>query len=299
MTLLAGLAVGIFVYFLVGLLTGYMPDINVRRFRRRTQISNRQLWLNQAGVAVTPRQFVAGSIAVGAVAFFVLIAVTSAPLVAIVPAAGVAVLPRAYFARRRAAHLQRVQSAWPDGLRDVIASIAAGRSLAQALNSLAASGPAPLQEAFSRFPMLSRMLGTVPALEVIKEELADPASDRVIEVLVLAHERGGQIVRDILEDLVAATTRDLKLLEEVETEGLEMKINARAVLVLPWLVLVALTIREGPFRDFYRSPGGLLVVLLAGVLSVVGGLLIARLARTRAEQRVFGSSATLATREPA
>jgi len=226
-------------------------------------------------------------------------AATGAPLVAIVPAAGIAALPRAYFARRRAAHLQRVQAAWPDGLRDVIASIAAGRSLPQALNALAASGPAPLQEAFARFPMLSRMLGTVPALEVIKEELADPTSDRAIEVLVLAHERGGQIVRDILEDLVAATTRDLKLLEEVETEGLEMKINARAVLVLPWLVLVALTIREGPFRDFYRSAGGLLVVLVAGALSVAGGLLIARLARTRTEQRVFGSSATVATREQA
>jgi tight adherence protein B len=297
--LLAGLAVGVFVYFLVGFATGYAPDIRIRRLRPRTQISNRQLWLNQAGVAVTPRQFVASSVAVGALAFLGIAAVTGAPLVAVVPAAGVAALPRAYFARRRAAHMRRVQAAWPDGLRDVIASIAAGRSLQQALNTLAASGPAPLQDAFARFPMLSRMLGTVPALEVIKEELADPTSDRVIEVLVIAHERGGQIVRDILEDLVAATTRDLKLLEEIETEGLEMKINARAVLVLPWLVLVALTIREGPFRDFYRSPGGLIVVLVAGALSVAGGLLIARLARTRGEQRVFGSSATVAVRERA
>jgi tight adherence protein B len=299
MTLLAGVAVGVFVYFLVGFATGYAPDIRVRRLRPREQISSRQLWLNQAGVAVTPRQFIIGSVVVGALAFLVIAAVTGAPLVALVPAAGVAALPRAYFARRRAAHLRRVQAAWPDGLRDVIASIAAGRSLPQALNTLAASGPAPLQDAFGRFPMLSRMLGTLPALEVIKEELADPTSDRVIEVLVLAHERGGQIVRDILEDLVAATTRDLKLLEEIETEGLEMKINARAVLVLPWLVLVALTIREGPFRDFYRSPGGLIVVLLAGVLSVVGGFLIARLARTRGEQRVFGSSATVPVREGA
>jgi tight adherence protein B len=299
MTLLAGLAVGVFVYFAVGFATGYTPEIRIRRFRRRAQIRNRQLWLNQAGVAVTPRQFVAGSVAVGAVAFVAIVALTGVPLVALVPAAGVAALPRAYFARRRAAHLQRVQAAWPDGLRDVIASIAAGRSLPQALNALAASGPAPLQEAFARFPMLARMLGTVPALEVIKEELADPTSDRVIEVLVIAHERGGQIVRDVLEDLVAATTRDLKLLEEVETEGLEMKINARAVLVLPWLVLVALTIRDGPFRDFYRSTGGLVVVLIAGLLSVVGGFFIARLASTRAEQRVFGSGATIAARERA
>lgn len=299
MTLLAGLAVGVFVYFLVGFATGYAPNLRIRRFRRRAQISNRQLWLNQAGAAVTPRQFVAGSVAVGAIAFVGIAAVTGAPLVAVVPAAGVAALPRAYFARRRAARLREVQAAWPDGLRDVIASITAGRSLPQALNTLAATGPAPLQDAFARFPMLSRMLGTIPALEVIKEELADPTSDRVIEVLVLAHERGGQIVRDILEDLVVATTRDLKLLEEIETEGLEMKINARAVLVLPWLVLVALTIREGPFRDFYRSTGGLIVVLVAGLLSLAGGYLIARLARTRAEQRVFGSSATVAVRESA
>jgi len=175
MPLLAGLAVGVFVYLLVGYATGYTPEIKIRRLRRRAQISNRQLWLNQAGVAVTPRQFVAGSVAVGAVAFVAIVAVTGAPLVALVPAAGVAALPRAYFARRRTVRLRQVQAAWPDGLRDVIASIAAGRSLSQALNALAASGPAALQEAFTRFPMLSRMLGTVPALEVIKEELADPS----------------------------------------------------------------------------------------------------------------------------
>ena len=90
-----------------------------------------------------------------------------------------------------------VQAAWPDGLRDLIASIAAGRSLAQALNALAASGPAPLRGRVRRgFPISARMLGTVPALEVVKEELADPTSDRVIEVLILAQQRGGQIVRD-------------------------------------------------------------------------------------------------------
>lgn len=297
MTLLAGLSFGVFVYFLVGFATGYAPEIKVRRFRRRRQISDRQLWLNQAGVALTPRQFWAGSIAVGLVAFLLVSAVTGTPLVALVPAAGVAALPAAYFGRRRAAHLQRVQAAWPDGLRDVIASIAAGRSLSQGLSSLAATGPEPLQDAFARFPLLARMLGTAPALEVVKEELADPTSDRVIEVLVLAHERGGQVVRDILEDLVVVTTRDLKLLDEIETEGLEMKINARAVLVLPWLVLVALTIRDGPFRDFYRSAGGLIVVIIAGVLSLVGGFLIARLGRMRAEQRVFGSSAPIAVPE--
>lgn len=296
MRLVAALAVGVFVYFLVGFLTGYAPELRIRRARAKSQVSRRQLWLHQAGVAVSPRQFWAVSAAAGGISFAVVIAITGTPLVAFVPAGAVAALPRAHLARRRATRLRRVQEAWPDGLRDLLASITAGRSLPQALTTLASSGPLPLQETFARFPLLSRMLGTVPALEVVKEELADPTSDRVIEVLILAQERGGQIVKDVLEDLVSATTKDLKVQDEIATEGLEMKINARVVLVLPWVVLVALTIRQGAFRDFYQSSAGLVVVMLGGVLSVLGYVLISRLGRTQQERRVFGSSAPLAGR---
>jgi tight adherence protein B len=109
----------------------------------------------------------------------------------------------------------------------------------------------------------------------------------VLEVLILAQERGGAIVRDILDDLVDATTRDLKLLDELETEGLEMRINARAVVVLPWLVLVALTARPGAFRDFYQSAGGVLTLVLAGFLTAIGVAVLGRLGREPIEARIF------------
>lgn len=111
----------------------------------------------------------------------------------------------------------------------------------------------------------------------------------MIEVLLLAHERGGAVVRAILEDLVDATTRDLKLLDELDTEGLEMRINARAVVVLPWIVLVALTARPGPFRDFYRSPGGVATLVVAVVFTVIGVLVLGRLGREPEETRVFSA----------
>jgi tight adherence protein B len=246
--------------------------------------------LAQAGLGVTPRQFVVGSAAVGLVAFALGFFVTGTALVAIVPAIAAVSIPRAYFGRRRAAKFRELLVAWPDGLRDLGASIAAGRSLTHALTTLAETGPPPLRDAFSRFPTLARMLGTVPALEVVKSELADPTSDRVIEVLILAYERGGPIVKQILEDLVTATTKDVKVLEEIDSEGLEMKINARAVLVMPWLVLVALTVRPGPFRAFYQSAAGLLVVIVGGVLSGLGSWWISRLGRAHREQRVFGAA---------
>jgi tight adherence protein B len=290
MILVAALCIGVCCALAVGFLTGSAPRFERRR-RARSEVGARQLWLHQAGVGLSPAQFVAGSALAGLATVGAVSVVTGTPLVGLVPGVAVALLPRTYFAHRREHRLREVQTAWPDGLRDLLASVAAGRSLTHALTSLSTSGPEPLRDAFARFPVLSRMLGTVAALEIVKEELSDPTSDRVIEVLVLAHERGGRIVREVLEDLVVATTKDLKVLEEIETEGLEMRINGRAVLVMPWFVLVALTARPGAFRDFYGSTGGLLVILAGAALSAVGYFWIRALARRQGELRVFGSSA--------
>jgi tight adherence protein B len=287
MTFLAALAVGAFCALLAGHLVG--QPVQWRSWGGPSRRSTSpELWLAQAGAGVSPVQFVVGSAAVGIGAFAATYFVTGTALVALVPALAAASLPRAYFGHRRATRLRALQRAWPDGLRDVGASIAAGHSLTHALTTLADTGPPALRDAFARFPVRARMLGTVPALEVVQAELADPTSDRVIEVLILATERGGPIVKQILEDLVVATTRDVKVLDEIESEGLEMKINGRAVLVMPWLVLVALTLRDGPFRAFYRSPAGLVVVLVGALLSLLGSWWISRLGRAHEERRVFG-----------
>ena len=289
MTLAAALCIGVFCYCAAGFVIGRPPRL-LRWRRGAAPVGAEQLWLAQAGLAVTPLQFWAASALAGTVALVACTFLTGTVLVSIVPALAVASLPRAFYGRRRAERLRAVQAAWPDALRDLLASIAAGRSLNGALVEVASSGPEPLRHAFARFGAHARMLGTVPALEVIREELADPTSDRVIEVLILASQRGGPIVKDILEDLVVATTKDLKVLDEIDTEGLEMRINARAVLVLPWFVLVALTLRGGAFRDFYASGAGLLVVLLGGALSAVGSVWIRHLGRLEQERRVLGGA---------
>ena len=292
MNIFAALAIGSCCALMAAALSGTMPGRRPRRVRSgwlavRRDRSN--LWLQQAGVGLGPAAFWAGSACAGLFAGLFITALTGSLFVATVPAVAVALLPRAYFGRRRRSRMREVQAAWPDGLRDLLASISAGLSLTQAITNLAATGPPALRLAFARFPQLARVIGTGPALELFKEDLADATSDRVLEVLILAQERGGTIVREILEDLVDATTRDLKLLDELETEGLEMRINAKAVVVLPWLVLVALTARPGAFRDFYQSAGGVVTLCLAGVLTAVGVAVLGRLGRDPLEARPFAA----------
>jgi tight adherence protein B len=290
MIALAAVASAVAIGTAIGLVMGVVP-------RRRSaavaasQVDPRQQWLIQAGLDITPRQFRLVSIGIGLLAFLLVLLLTGLVSVAVVAAALVVALPRAFYARRRMLRLSEVQKSWPDGLRDLVASITAGMSLQRAVENVALTGPLPLRVAFARFPYLARTLGMVPALEVVKEELADPTSDRIIEVLILAHQRGGAIVPEILRDLADATVRDVWTIEEIETQSLEQKINARAVFVIPWLILIAITARPGPFRDFYASGGGVIVVVFCGVLSGFGMLLVSKLGAEPDEPRVFGGAA--------
>lgn len=292
MALVAAVFAGLFVYLVFASVSGRGPRVRPAHGSRPKGAGKgpgwAQQWLMQAGVDVTPIQFVLGSMAVGAVAFWLLESVTGLPGVAIVPALSLALLPRAWFGRRRSARMRAVQQSWPDGIRHLIAGIQSGFTVHQAIADLAASGPEPLRAAFGRFEVNARMVGTPAALETVKEQLADPTSDRVIEVLILAHQRGGQIVIQILRELAASTVKDLRAAEEMETERLEQTINARAVFALPWFVLVLLTSTSEAFRDFYAKRQGWVVIALGALMSLTGILLVRHLSRDPSEERVFG-----------
>jgi tight adherence protein B len=283
---LAELLVGVASALAAASLTGVMPRSFV------PHRAHRRLSMQRAALGVSPLGFWSSCAAAGVIAFVVLSSLSGSWFVALVPASAVALLPRTLLARHQRRQVRAIQEAWPDGLRDLLASIAAGSSLTQGLCALATHGPEPLRVALGSFPGLVRVIGAVPAFEVLKQELADPTSDRVIEVLIVAHERGGPVVRAVLEELIISTTRDLKMLEAIETEGLEMRINARVVVVLPWLILVAFTARDGPFRAFYRSSAGLVTLVVAAALTGVGVAVLARLGREPIEPRVLGLSRT-------
>ena len=264
---------------LVGVSIARSTGQSVRRRRSREPV---------AGLDVSTGRFWTTVLGAGFVTYLMVHALTGLVPVSLVPALVVATLPKAYFARKRSVRLAAVQEAWPDGLRDLLASVRSGSSLPTAIENLASFGPTPLREAFHGFGVYSRSLGVVPALEMVREDLSDPTSDRVVEVLVLAYERGGTVVPEILDDLANATTRDLWTMEQVRTEALEQKINSRVVFVLPWLVLVAITARNGAFREFYSTSAGVLVVAIGGVLSLIGVAIASKMSAQPPEPRVFG-----------
>lgn len=295
MRLLAALMTAASVYLVVGLFTGHEPVLATPT-RGKPQVSKRQLWLIQAGSDLSPRQFWAGSILVGLVGFVLLSAIAGSWWVASIPSFAVALLPYSHFTRHRAQRLADVQRSWPDGLREVLAHVNSGATLAAAVESLATKGPRSLREAFRRFPAQAKMLGVVPALEIVKEELADPASDKVIEVLILAHHFGGDSLQTVLRDLIETMSADQLTAEQIRTAGFEQRLEGLVVGLAPWIILLFLATVPATYREFYRSDTGRFVVMIAGVWAAFGWGLMRLIARPAQEVRVFGGGSIASDR---
>ncbi|MCA1656841.1 MAG: hypothetical protein LC713_03880 [Actinobacteria bacterium] len=180
------------VFIVVAHLTGHGADLGIRMpgDRRARRGPSRSVWLRQAEVNVTPTQFRVVSWVLAIVGLVMVWGIAGSLWVGVVPGLVAGRGPHWYYGRRRAERLGRVVAAWPDGIRHIISSARARGTVHQALLELVRSGPAPLAEAFAAYPSMAATAGARPALEVIREELADPVSDQVIEVLMVGHDQG-------------------------------------------------------------------------------------------------------------
>lgn len=287
MRLIAGLVAALFVYVGIGIAVGITPRWLRRRSARRARSAEWQDWLSQADADVTPTQFVGVSAGLGLAVGALVGLGLGIPALGVIAGLIACGLPRAVFARRREALTRRRLAAWPDALRDLITHLRASLSLHASLIELGQSGPTPLRRYFSRYASLAGALDQQTALQVIRDELADPLSDRVIEVVLVAFDQGSSVVIDVLDELASSTAEDLRLLEEIETLQLETKLEARGAALLPFVVLAMLCLFTPGYRAFYSTASGWIVVCLGGLMSVGGLLAITRLGRVPAEERIL------------
>jgi tight adherence protein B len=237
---------------------------------------------------IAPTRLLGASLAAVTVTWLLVAAFTGSALVALVPAVGVGLIPGAYVrSRAQRRHNERL-AAWPDALRSLVSALQAGTSLHLALVELGRTGPVALRGVWVRYQRLTdHGLSEGRALEVLRSELADPLSDRICEVLVIATAKGSRIALRVLRDVADAAAADVQLAERLRTAALEQQLSARAVFALPWVVLILVCGRAGPFRDFYAGGDGAGVLLLAAVMSTAGMLMVRRLSRMPTEPRVL------------
>ena len=244
--------------------------------------------LIQAGLgAVTPASFVAVSLVLGLLAGFVVLAIVPVTALAVLAGFALAVLPAVVVSWRAAAYRRGAALVWPDAVDQLVSAIRSGLPLFEAVAALAESGPVPARAAFERFARDFRSTGSFAlCLDELKERLADPVADRILETLRMAREVGGTELTSVLRTLGASLRAERAIRSELEARQGWLRIAARLGVAAPWLVLALLATRPEAAAA-YNSPAGTLVIVAGLAVSVLAYRVMIGIGRLPEERRWF------------
>lgn len=215
------------------------------------------------------------------------LALTRVPAVSLCFALMAGAAPVAFVRSRARSKRSRLREVWPDAVDHIASGVRAGLALPEALAQLGLRGPAELRPAFDAFGHDYRASGQfADSLDRLKERLADPVADRLIEALRLAREVGGSDLGRVLRTLSTFLREDARSRAELEARQSWTVNAARLAMVAPWIVLLLMATR-GSALDAYREPTGVVILIVGAVLSIVAFQVMIRIGRLPEEQRVL------------
>jgi tight adherence protein B len=227
----------------------------------------------------TPSVFLLVSALVGLGAAVVALALTGLPALAAIVGAFAAFVPNAGVGWRIRNRRQANRLAWPDVVDHLVGATRAGLGLPESLAALAESGPAQFRAEFRHFARHYESTGLFGvALDELKTRLADPVADRILETLRMAREVGGTELPAVLRSLSALLRQEQALRAEVEARQSWIVNAARIGVAAPWIVLVLLSTRPEA-ATAYQSPGGLLLLGIGVVVTLVAYRIMIRIGR--------------------
>lgn len=264
------------------------PRREVRAARPIRWVESMRERLVQAGL---------GSVGVGVVvAVSSLLAVVAAAtvfatigVVALAIAAGVVgfLVPSMVIGWRARARRKATRVVWPDVVDQLVSGVRSGLALADSVVILAHTGPATTRASFARFEADYRATGNFAVcLDSLKERLADPVADRIVETLRMSREVGGSELTTVLRNLSAYLRQESAIRSEVEARQSWIMNAAKLGVAAPWVVLLLLSTRPEAAAS-YNSAAGAALIVAGLIVSFVAYRLMIGLGRLPEERRWF------------
>lgn len=198
-----------------------------------------------------------------------------------------AYLPIAVLRQRAARRLRDFAEVWPEAVDNLASAVRAGLSLPDAVAALGATGPEALRADFARFALDYQVTGRFgECLDRLKDRLADPVGDRVVEGLRLAREVGGGDLGRLLRNLSGFLRDDARTRSELESRQAWTVNGARLAVSAPWIVLLLMSFQTTAIRQ-YASPGGVIVLGIGAGVCVLAYTAMMRIGRLPVEKRIL------------
>lgn len=260
--------------------------VRTRVGRRRLEILQDQVTL--AGVrGLGPRTLLGSCVVLALVVLLLGYAVTRVWTVSLCFSLIAGWVPLAVVLARARRRRSRLRDVWPDAVDHVRSAVRAGLALPEALVQLSDRGPEELRPAFGEFALDYRASGRfTESLDLLKDRLADPVADRLVEALRIARDVGGTDLGRVLRTLSTFLREDARARAELEARQSWTVNAARLALAAPWAVLLLLATR-GSTLDAYGTPAGALVLGVGAGLSLLAYRVMVAIGRLPEEVRVL------------
>ncbi|THJ66140.1 type II secretion system protein F [Arthrobacter echini] len=258
-----------------------------QRVRRARRAPIAELLLRAGVERVSPSGLLASCAAVGVLVLLLGFVLTGSAPIALCFGLFGALLPLSIVRWRAARRTASLRELWPEVVDHLRSAIRAGLSLPEALIQLGEKGPVELRPAFQGFGSDYRAGGRFDdALGQLKERLADPVADRIVEALRLTREVGGSDLGRLLGTLSEFLRDAARTRSELEARQSWTVNAARLAVAAPWFVLLLLSTRPEAVRA-YNTAGGVAVLLGGLLISVLCYRVMLRVGALPEDQRVL------------
>ncbi|MFN3866846.1 MAG: type II secretion system F family protein [Demequina sp.] len=237
--------------------------------------------------AVTPAALVGVAVGLAVVTFIVVAGLSGSAPIGACFAVLAARAPFALVGARARSRSQATRELWPEVVDSLASGIRAGLALPEAVGQLGERGPEPLREPFALFAEDYRASGRFhDCLDALKDRIADPVADRLVETLRITRDVGGTDVGRVLRTLAEFLRDDARTRGELEARQSWTVSAARLAVAAPWAVL-ALLATQGGNAAAYNSPAGVAVLVIGGASTVIAYRLMMRVGQLPEEARVL------------
>jgi tight adherence protein B len=258
------------------------PRTTPRKAGRRQQL------LAAAGLTgINAAQLLAIQLGLGALVLVVVLLTTGTVTVSVAFGIFGFALPHVQVRRLAARRKADLREVWPEVVDNLASAVRAGLSLPEALSALSTRGPEVLRAPFARFAAEYRSTGRFSVcLDRLKDELADPVGDRIVETLRVAREVGGSDLGRVLRTLATFLREDARARAELETRQGWVVQAARLAVGAPWVVLLLLATQSTTLAA-YDSAVGTALLVGGGAVCLVAYRLMLRIGRLPEDVRVL------------
>ena len=255
----------------------------VNRVLLRMQITSQlKQIIDQADSQITVMRLVLFSLTAGVFAFLAVTMLSPSILMALLFAVIAAALPFLHIFSKRRKRLNKFLQLLPDALDLMSRGLSAGHAFTEALQMVSSEMPEPISMEFRKtYEEQNLGLSLKLALENLVQRVPLLDLRMCVTAVMIQRETGGNL-SELLEKVAHTIRERFRIMEDLKTMTLSSRWSAWLLCGLPIFLAVYVSVMNPGYMDvMWRDPRGHWLLAIAGIMQVLGMLMVQKIMKIR------------------